>query len=330
MSESERRLLLKQSYSEKIQNLASADNVKDRDFYELFRRFFADFLKLDYEFAYEELSLELNKIYIKPALKKDIDQMIRLLTDKEYLEQNPLTLPEIKILLNNLLEIVNSLIIDVTEKKESFLDKIFRKKSIPEVSSPLNKDEPVPLDITSSDINLGLQDKPAKTVLPVTEVITTRIVSKSKIPPELTADKVIEPQIQSNKADSSELDSLLAQINSGGNVLLVDEKKKEAMRAKTPASKKPEPDVAQNRVVNIPNTTAMNIPNNLIKESSGPQIQAVLVQVEQSYNKINEKNIDSAIVHYKNAISLYNPLDYDQKTSIYLELYDLYLRLIQL
>ena len=76
VSEVERRLVVRQKYLDKISELAIKDIIEDDDFYALVRGFFTELLKLEYEFTYEEIILELNKIFMKPIVKSQIDSFL--------------------------------------------------------------------------------------------------------------------------------------------------------------------------------------------------------------------------------------------------------------
>ncbi|GIU69571.1 MAG: hypothetical protein KatS3mg002_0807 [Candidatus Woesearchaeota archaeon] len=128
VSELERRSNIKKVYSEKISSIIDKE-ISDKELYSLIRKFFADFLKLEYEFTYEELSQELNKIFIKQALKKRIDKMLEDLSLLEYNSDHELSNEEKKRILNDFKDLISQLIIDLEkESKVSFFEKIFGKR----------------------------------------------------------------------------------------------------------------------------------------------------------------------------------------------------------
>jgi len=91
----------------------------------LVKRFFGEFLKLDYEFTYEELSEELNKVLIRPQLKEQIDGFLLELSEKEYLEDKTLSHEEIQVYLQRLMDFVKNMIYeDKVSKSETFIQKI--------------------------------------------------------------------------------------------------------------------------------------------------------------------------------------------------------------
>ena len=120
--EVERRLAIKNSYLGRM-GLLEARDVEDKEVYVLIRGFFADFLKLNYEFTYEELSIELNKIFIKPAVKQRVDLLLSDLSMFEYQSQKILAQPDLKELLSGFREVIESLIpeSETMHKKPSLL-----------------------------------------------------------------------------------------------------------------------------------------------------------------------------------------------------------------
>jgi hypothetical protein len=148
VSESDRRLAIRDSYLKKVADLEVLGTVDPTELYSLVKNFFAEFLKINYEFTYEELSLELNKILIKPSFKKEIDQFLFDITESEYLLENALEATELKILMQKFEYIINTLIIDKEKvfSKESIFKKIFAKKK---TSTEKSKKNPVPQPTTA-------------------------------------------------------------------------------------------------------------------------------------------------------------------------------------
>ena len=155
MSEAERRVSIKKTYSEKIALLLKRD-VDEKELYSVIRLFFADFLKLEYEFTYEELSQELNKIFLKQALKQRIDKMLEDLSWLEYMPDHELSQSEKKTILNDFKDLIEQLILDLedTPGKVSFLDKLFGKQKVEEKASDISglKQDLTPESLPELDI----------------------------------------------------------------------------------------------------------------------------------------------------------------------------------
>ena len=161
MTEQQRRLQIKQKYLERIGYVLGKGLLDQRDLYITIRGFFSEFLKLEYEFTYEELSLELNKIFIKPSDKLNIDNFLYDLSESEYLTDRNLEQDEIKVFLGRLDAIIKSLIPDASDEiiKKSFFDKLLNKKSAVEELVPDKKlmpledikEEAVPIEMPSMD-----------------------------------------------------------------------------------------------------------------------------------------------------------------------------------
>jgi len=126
VSEVERRLLIRKKYLEKTDFYISSEYIDQKDVYILVKDLFSEFLKIDYAFTYEELSVELNKRYIKPDLKKDVDDFLFMLSQSEYFLGNDLEQKDIRDMLETLKDLIKKLIVDDSEKsKVSFFSRIF-------------------------------------------------------------------------------------------------------------------------------------------------------------------------------------------------------------
>jgi len=130
VSELDRKLFLKKAYLERVNYYLSRSNVDLQEFYAFVRKFFSEFLKLDYEFTYEELSLELNKVFIRPKVKEDIDDFLLRLSESEYLEEESLSDKDIIEYLKEFGGIVSNLIYEETVAKapETFMSKVLRNR----------------------------------------------------------------------------------------------------------------------------------------------------------------------------------------------------------
>ncbi len=134
VSELDRKILLKKTYLDKVNYYLSRSIIDDQELFTLVRKFFSEFLKLDYEFTYEELSIELNKVFIRPKVKEQIDTFLLQLSESEYLEDVTLELDEIKQYLTELKGIIEEVILEdeSTKHTETIIDKVLHLKNAPE------------------------------------------------------------------------------------------------------------------------------------------------------------------------------------------------------
>ncbi|MGV8171436.1 MAG: hypothetical protein ACP5OA_01955 [Candidatus Woesearchaeota archaeon] len=110
VSEVDRKLLLKKDYLDKINYHLTTNPISQAELYPLVRHFFREFLKLDYEFTYEELSSELNKAFIRSKVKEHIDDFLIRLSESEFLEEGELGSKEINLFLSELADIIMNMI----------------------------------------------------------------------------------------------------------------------------------------------------------------------------------------------------------------------------
>jgi len=342
VSEAERRVSIKKTYSEKIALLLKRD-VDEKELYSVIRLFFADFLKLEYEFTYEELSQELNKIFLKQALKQRIDKMLEDLSWLEYMPDHELSQSEKKTILNDFKDLIEQLILDLedTPGKVSFLDKLFGKQKVEEKASDISG---LKQDLTPESLpELDIPDVNKKNQELLSELHNEMI--KNEETKQAFGDFI-------NKADGV-----------SNNLLLFTPPEEEI------ASKRVRKDVTKKSisVKNIPASTAndmfknsdldnlpdlpgipagpenlLNITQKTVQSSSkeissiGPSLltednSPVMVElkelISQSYNLFFSRDVESAKMKYMDALSIYNKFDYDNKTKTYLDLYDLYKKL---
>ena len=132
VSEVDRKLLLKKNYLDKIRYYLTRNPISQDELYFLVRKFFTEYLKLDYEFTYEELSQELNKVFIKPKVKEHIDMFLIRLSESEYLEETVLGTADINNYLRELDDIIRNMIFDdqpVAEESPGIIQKVLKRKS---------------------------------------------------------------------------------------------------------------------------------------------------------------------------------------------------------
>ncbi len=324
VSEAERRVVIKRNYSEKVTLLVKQD-ITEKELYGLIRHFFADFLRLEYEFTYEELSQELNKIFIKQALKQRIDKMLEDLSWFEYMPDHELSQEEKKRLLNDFKDMMDQLIIDLENKpeKSSFFDRIFGKR---------REEKPAGGDVQPEKQSVQGQ-------LPSVDSASVQQKNKEMIQ-ELGKEMVYDEE------SAPALSDFINDANSSNNLLLFTEKEE-------PSPKKIKMDqnggirsksgsVVKEAAVQVSVSNIAQSPQNvrpLDNKKIGQKMPSVLIEdndqeivqikrlIEESYNLYYLKKIDSARAKYMDALSVYNKFDYEKKTNTYIELYDLYKRI---
>jgi hypothetical protein len=336
VTEQQRRLQVKQKYLERIQYVISKGLLDQRDLYITIRGFFSEFLKLDYEFTYEELSLELNKVFIKPADKLSIDNFLFDLSESEYLTDKNLEQEEIKDFLTKLESIIQSLISDsnVESKKKGFFEALLKKKPVAEESitdisvqeMDILKDESTPIEMPRAEtlpIEMMKQPEPGisdfmqsqkenyllKAGMFLHDIEHPKIADEHPIPekslPEIPSiDKTTKPK--KSKAVSK---------SSG------DESKNSGLMMAKENPEMPTQSIAGKQQIPIP----INDP--LLLEDNNPDIVKIHGLMEESYINININNIDEAKMFYLKALELYHKLNYENKNQIYPQLYHLYERL---
>ncbi|MGV8140846.1 MAG: hypothetical protein ACP5NW_00220 [Candidatus Woesearchaeota archaeon] len=130
VSEVDRKLILKKTYLDRIYYNLTRNPIGQDELYSLVRKFFGEYLKLDYEFTYEELSQELNKVFIRPKVKEHIDDFLIRLSESEYLEESHVDTKTVNAFLKELDEIIRNMIYEEqsTQAEESFIQKVLNKK----------------------------------------------------------------------------------------------------------------------------------------------------------------------------------------------------------
>lgn len=361
VSEAERRLVIKRTYSEKI-NLLIKQDISEKELYSIIRHFFSDFLKLEYEFTYEELSQELNKVFIKQALKQRIDKMLDELSWFEYMPDHDLSLVEKKKLLNDFNEMVDQLILDFEEKpgKSSFFDKLFgKKKEDKSVDTPLITTTPSNIDVQQEQFSNIIIDSAQQKNGDMVQKIRKEIVQKEDRNPNfnyftsgninnsnnllmstekedgfsntqktMRKDSQIIPSIPMNEIPPLSKE-LFNQISVSASKSLPSSKPLHS--SKTVENKVPDNDNIHNgaNTYYTKNNNADSIKKSpsILIEDNDPLIVKIKELIEESYNFLSLGAIDNARIKYMDALSVYNKFDYAKKTKTYIEVYDLYKKL---
>ncbi len=146
VSEADKKLLIRKNYLQKIDDELAKEFLDSADLYALIKGFFTEFLKLDYEFANEELSVEITKAFIRPATKERIDSMLSKLSEISYFRNTELTQEELRAFFIELRSIIDESIPAVHHSEShSLLQKLFGK----DASADLNV-APAPVPVSPS------------------------------------------------------------------------------------------------------------------------------------------------------------------------------------
>ncbi|RME31900.1 hypothetical protein D6789_01215 [Candidatus Woesearchaeota archaeon] len=98
--------------------------VDQRDVYRLFKRFFQQYLRKDYEFTIDELRHEIHCIYLQHSVRERIDDLLERLSLIEYTNV-VYSREELRALLDDFATVVRSLVAE-SERRESFIRRMLR------------------------------------------------------------------------------------------------------------------------------------------------------------------------------------------------------------
>ncbi len=343
VSESDRKAFLKGKYIALVNKYLDSKHTTQEEVYQFIRNFFSEFLKINYEFTYEELTKELNKIYIKPDLKKEIDDFLLNLSKIEYLYENDLEQEDIKELLEKIKHTIEAVIIEEKsekiEKKQNLLEKMFKKNGKKETPQPLSAVPYTPITTNNTQENVSVaQEVPAKKE----DKKTIQNTAKQNIQEETTEQISIIEQLNS-------------QLKNNNNAIIAFNNTKETSKTKIPARKteiKTKNIILEPEKINIENKdeeikqnnkkkTSTNYKNNkfpslplkkeiqsknvLITENNAPSITNIYTHIDKAYVHLNVTENDYAKKEYKDALSNYHFLTVDEKKECYQVLYELYL-----
>lgn len=313
VSEVERRVALKRIYSDKIDFLLSQE-IDDKSFYSIIRQFFAEYLKLDYAFTYEELSQELNKVFIKQSLKNKIDSLLEELSYYEYVSGSELTQEQKKEILSDFKNIIKELITDYqSSTKKSFFERLFGIKKQ-----------------TTENSNENNQDSSNKNILNSDTEITNETKNKTDRYDVLLENEEIKKELQREFAG---LDKTTNDINADINNQIFSENNllNQNSKQKTDENKL----FLSDNYFNYDTKTKdfdikTNHVNFLSPEDNDPELIAIKGLMEESYIYLNAGRIKQAKESYLDALKVYNKLNFYKKNIVYLELYELYNKLVVL
>lgn len=108
----------------KIDYQLSRNVVADKELYDIYKYFFTNYYNVEYEFSADELSLELDKLYIEQSVRQYFDYIISRISVIEF-KDDSLSEKEIRELLNILREVVVYLLNNTGNEKKptKFFDK---------------------------------------------------------------------------------------------------------------------------------------------------------------------------------------------------------------
>ncbi len=130
-------LELKTNFLHRIDFLLGKQGLKDEELYHVVKDFFKQYLKLDYEFTFEELIEEFDKVYLDPDVKQELIQFISDVGLIEFSE-NAYKEREVKEFLKSFAWLIDRLI--PLKVKENFFDPEL-KKIVEEKPSEVVKEE---------------------------------------------------------------------------------------------------------------------------------------------------------------------------------------------
>lgn len=124
--------LLREVTQKKIAYLQSKHSLKDVEVYRLIKEFFKEYLHAHYEFTFDELVKELDKVYIEKNLRENVYKLLKDFSTIEYKDEE---MPQetLQQVLATFSKLVDALIKSPTEKKQGFLSKLFGNGKEPSV-----------------------------------------------------------------------------------------------------------------------------------------------------------------------------------------------------
>ncbi|MGV8086239.1 MAG: hypothetical protein ACP5N1_01285 [Candidatus Woesearchaeota archaeon] len=293
VSEVDRKLLLKSKYLSKIAYYLGRNPISQDELYVFVRGFFGEYLKLDYEFTYEELSCDLNKVFIKPQVKEKIDSFLIRLSESEYLEEAILGTNEINGFLKELNDIINLIIYDdVPLKKEgSFISKVFN------ISTKSSNQ-----DITITHINSMIDE--------INFHITSRNIALAKKSYAQLLKKYDTLKKEDKKKFHSEINELYSRLQ---------------IALKTHGEVDSNKNLHANEITNELSTAASSQKIDAeSKETINNTIKKLLKLIEETTLYINASNIPSAKHSYSETLKVYSSLTPEEKKQFHPKVNELY------
>ena len=323
--------------------------------FRLVKGFFSELLKLDYEFTYEELSTELNKIFIKPTDKRNVDEFLSDLSEAEYSLEKDMAQDEIRDFLKRMQSIINFLISEeqAESKRTSFFEKMLSKKQEGPMQMPAIQAEVKDQKGSQSpDTVIDLEDKelpkmPEIGNVSVPDMSTAKndslaverenyvlkqnmfLEDLQKLPRpgldqeipnnvnEILSNSKIPMQSQTLDVD---MDSLSREPPVKKSEQKISKKQKQETKniAKRSTDEKKGSD---ENILLIPKI------DSLVVEDNKPEIVRLRELMEDSYFSINCLDTGKAKLSYLEALAVYHKLSYDDKKMVYQNLLGLFKKL---
>ena len=327
VSEVDRKLLLKNKYLDKISYYLSRNPISQDELYIFVRKFFGEYLKLNYEFTYEELSQELNKVFIKPQVKETIDSFLIRLSESEYLEETILGTNELNSFLRELSKIITLMIYDdmPLKKEGSFIKKVLNINSKSQdtditISSVSSEIENVNFVITGGDITLAKKsyiellkkydslnkDDKKKLHMDMTELYDRlQIAIKNS-----SLSNAVSSNTISNSSNTISNNALSNQspVKLSSDVLSSVSQVSQSSDSKSDA--KQDLSNSKNAVTQV---------HDIIKK--------ILTLIDETSYYITSSNISSAKNSYAEALKLYELVSFEEKKFLHPKISELYLKL---
>lgn len=183
----------------KIDYYSQKNTVTDLDLYYLMKEFFRIFLELKYEFSFDELIEELDKIYLETKQREEVVNFINKIKVIEY-HDSPFKEDKIKEFIKHFSEISKALVKAGTEEKQTLwkkLKKMFHKENLP-----------VYEDYTSASAETFTHKKEEKkkplSSVPIEEQATSEleeVTEKEYRPEDRKADDLSAEELEKYKVD---------------------------------------------------------------------------------------------------------------------------------
>lgn len=142
-TELEKKKALKLNHHKKIDYALAKAFIHDNDLYELIEDFFREYLDLKYEFTHEELTKELDKMFIRDQLKQKIIAFLDRIAFLQFNAQEKPSQEELRALILGFKEIINGLISFEETHPQTFLEQLeYHWKNFMQKMRGKKKEEP--------------------------------------------------------------------------------------------------------------------------------------------------------------------------------------------
>jgi hypothetical protein len=341
------RRLLKDVTSKKINYLLSKPFIKEKETYNIIKEFFREYLQQDYEFTYEELIEELRKIYVERSLKNRLMNFLQKISVIEYKDEE-IPQESLKQMLKEFDYLVKNLVkASGAEVKVGFFKRFVRKMAGLE-DEAVHTFVPLESGWTAKGAQ---QEKPVETAPPVAESQPEGMepVAEESVPEEEPEPKVInEDEVQPEQSLSQEVSEVLdqEQVNKDkAEAEKAQEEEKEdaaeitnwAIEDEAAQQEKKESAFSKAEGVEIAAETPKEEPEVKKKPAKKSVAKKKSVKKEKPVEKddvgsliqkitdaVKKGDKDSAKSLYKQALSVYNALEEEEKTKYYDRINNIY------